>query len=329
MTRPTLRTCSSGRYWQGVYTDHNGKRQYINGIGATAEVTREQAEFILDNRKLDTPTEFPTVREWCDRYAAMRTELAFGSIVLIEDTAARLIRLMGDAQIARVTPTMAHEFKLTLGDVGATTAYAHLARARAIFGAAVRYRVAHANPFDAVRLAKPPKIDQFRYVTLEEFEKVIFMCQSRAYVNLFSLCRLAGTRSGQRGGEALNLTWKDVDFERKLLTVTDQKRHCTRVVPMSPRLAEILHADPQDDERVCPINPFSVDKKARQIIADGGLEPFAKPLHSLRKSLSTDWLSIHPPPLVVKWLGHSHKVALESYHRADRPDDLARVSQAH
>lgn len=332
MTRPILSKCHNDTYWQGTYRDMYGKRRYISGIGRVDELTEKQAQRILDSRKLNIPPEACTVEEWAYKYDDIQCHLADGSRNLLAQTGARLIEMFGTVRVDRVTPFMAQKFKDSLTDMAPTTAYAHLKRASAMFAAAVRYKVANDNPFDAIkaRYPKQHRDRDWRYITAEETERIIEQCPNHGWVNLFALCRYAGLRSGSRGGEALGLLWADVDLEAKTATVTDQKRHTIRIVPLTPHLVYILKSDPHDnteDPRVCPINPVSADQKAREIIAAAGIEPYAKPFHSLRKSLSTDWLTRYPPPLVVKWLGHSNNVAMDDYFRSDREIDLSLVTE--
>lgn len=47
-----------------------------------------------------------------------------------------------------------------------------------------------------------------------------------------------------------------------------------------------------------------------------GLPRFAKPFHSLRKALESEWLAKHPTMTVCKWLGHHPVVAARHYHQS-------------
>lgn len=328
MTRPTLRTCSSGRYWQGAWTDEQGHRRFINGIGATADLTKRQAQKKLDAMNLDGPAEPATVTEWCERYLDTRADLSENTRELINGTCVKLRAEFGSIRVDHITPALAEAWKTRIGDgISDSTVYAHVHRARAIFAAAVMHKLAADNPFDAVRVAKPKAVDEWRYVTMDEFERIIAKCPDVAWCNLFALCRLAGLRSGSRGGEALDLRWDDVVWAKRTIKVTDQKRKQTRLVPMNPRLAEILHAGHTDFGRVCPINHTSVDRKAREIIKAAGLDAYPKPMHSLRKSCEDEWLRKHPIPSVCAWLGNSPKVAMTHYFKRNSEADMAGVTR--
>jgi hypothetical protein len=70
----------------------------------------------------------------------------------------------------------------------------------------------------------------------------------------------------------------------------------------------------------------NVERDADAIIQRAGLAPWGKPLHTLRKSLESDWLGTHPVLDVTKWLGNSPDVARKHYHQS-LPETVRRVTE--
>ncbi|HTB85102.1 MAG TPA: site-specific integrase [Candidatus Sulfotelmatobacter sp.] len=116
--------------------------------------------------------------------------------------------------------------------------------------------------------------------------------------------------SGMRLGEAINLTWGDIEWDRNSFTVTGGKRltknHEVRVVPIFPALRELLerlHGDatPAPTERVIPI-----DNAKRAIITTcqkAKLRSFMH--HSLRHYFCSNAIEAGIDfKVIAGWLGH-------------------------
>lgn len=116
--------------------------------------------------------------------------------------------------------------------------------------------------------------------------------------------------SGMRLGEAVSLTWGNVDWERKTLTVTGGERgtknHEVRVVPLFPALLELVeriraNAAPATSDRVIPI-----DNAKRAIITacqKATLPSFMH--HSLRHYFCSNAIEAGIDfKVIAGWLGH-------------------------
>src|SRR5205823_6070153 len=100
-----------------------------------------------------------------------------------------------------------------------------------------------------------PKIDKnWHYVSMAELEKLIAACNTNGWKCLIALCRLAGLRRG----EAMSLPWAGVDMNNRRLIVFAQKTGQRRIVPIVPRLYELLQiilpATCNGAARVCEVN---------------------------------------------------------------------------
>jgi integrase len=116
--------------------------------------------------------------------------------------------------------------------------------------------------------------------------------------------------SGMRLGEAVNLTWGDVDWDRNTFTVTGGERGTknleVRVVPLFPAMRELLErlrsdATPAPADRIIPI-----DNAKRAIITackKAGLPSFMH--HSLRHYFCSNAIEAGIDfKVIAGWLGH-------------------------
>lgn len=341
-----------GKYWAAEYRDSAGRRKY-RGLGAKDETPKRealrrmadfQATLVIQPgiRDADGRT---TLGAWCARYLAIRTDLAESTLVMAQDTIGRLKEHFGeDCRMDRITPARATDFhnwlkirpnrRKTRSDAPGLISEASVARyirdAKGIFTRAVREHIIAANPFAHVDAGGGGASEDWQIIDLAHLDKILAACPSAPWRCLFALCRLAGLRLGARGGEALGLTWGDVDWDRRTMLVWDQKRGRQRIVPIQPKLYGILResfeAAPDGSTEVCTMSGNNLHRNALAIIKAAGLPAYSKPFHTLRKNLETEWLEAHPLPTVCKWLGNSPAVAMKHYHRADTASTLARVT---
>ena len=107
---------------------------------------------------------------------------------------------------------------------------------RHLFNKAIAWGKANSNPMRQVTLAKEENA-RLRFLTDDEEKKLLDACGDhlRAIV-------IAALNTGFRRGELLSLTWKDVDFERGLVTVEAAyvKNRERRSVPMNSQLRQVL-----------------------------------------------------------------------------------------
>ncbi len=134
--------------------------------------------------------------------------------------------------------------------------------------------------------------------------------------------------TGARRGELLGLTWDDVDFQWKRLTIRD-KVEGERVIPLPPYLASLIGALPRRNRWVFS-SPTSASGRLvepsiahNRALVTAGLPHLS--LHALRRSFSTlsEWLEV-PAGATAQIQGHKPSAIAEKYYRR-RPLDLLRV----
>lgn len=206
------------------------------------------------------------------------------------------------------------------------------------------------NP--ALNLILPKKKTQHkgRALTLAQEERFV---QALADCPLRPLL-LTYLYTGLRRGEALALTWADVDFTARTITVNGNASenrnanskqaeygvHSTktessrRIVPMSEKCCAVLHplqgdADafvfPSPEGGLMDIN--AAGRAFKEIMQSLGMDEFS--LHSLRHTFATRCLERGVSPKVVQaWLGHaSSDTTMDIYAHVNAESILAEIDK--
>ncbi len=135
--------------------------------------------------------------------------------------------------------------RVTEDGIGAATRNRLLGVLSSCFRLAVSLNYARENPCRGIARSPEAKREP-PYLSFADQERLIAECPAgglREFVTVL-------LDSGIRCGEALRLTWRDVDSERNVLTVRESKNREPRIVPMPSRARAVLSAmrlaaDPQ------------------------------------------------------------------------------------
>lgn len=347
MIDKTVKPSSAGDYWQAVWYDSRGKRCRKN-IGRRDEMSKRQAQkvcgdlaesFGIERNRRDVG-QSPMLGPWLTTYTKLRTDLCEASLVWHRLVVARLKEHFGDdTRMDKITRAGADEFvawvsglksERTGETIAAFTAHKYVTVAKEIMGWALRHDAIPINPFDRVRMTAPKLAKAWPYITPDQTQAMIEAAPDHSWQCLIALARFAGLRRG----EALRLTWDKIDWDKRIITVQPEGDEITtkqnqRHPPISPVLYAVLRdafeAAPERAVRVCNLSNRNIERTMERIIKRAGLEPYAKPLHTLRKCIETDWLATLPVLDVVGWLGNSPDVAAKHYNRTT-PETIARVT---
>ncbi|MDN3509424.1 MAG: site-specific integrase [Candidatus Neptunochlamydia sp.] len=92
-----------------------------------------------------------------------------------------------------------------------------------------------------VRMIRKPSVSnsRTRFLSEEECQKLLTSCKESKNPYLYSVVVIA-LSTGMRRGEILGLKWKDIDFEKKLITLEQTKNGTTRYVPLVSLAAQVL-----------------------------------------------------------------------------------------
>lgn len=176
------------------------------------------------------------------------------------------------------------------------------------FTKAYKTRLIDINPFDAI---EPPmhKRKEARSLTHEEEERFVNACKTHNQGRLYLFCLYQGLRIG----EAVALTYDDIDFVKRQITVS--KSICpdgtitppktdksNRVIPLFEKSLQLLDRNGQG-------NVFEFNRKTYQnklAILCRKLEFKNVSVHTMRHTFATRCSEAGIAPKVVqKWLGHS------------------------
>lgn len=137
---------------------------------------------------------------------------------------------------------------------------------------------------------------------------------------LIALCRLAGLRRG----EALELTWSNINWEKHRLTIIAEKTGRRRVAPIEPKLYQmLLDAFDQTEEgekRVCPVSKHCLWRNFQTIRRRAGLLRWKDAFKVMRRNCETDWAQVYPQYVVSAWIGHGIEVSAKHYLQV--PEEL-------
>jgi len=346
-----VRAQRNGSYWRAVWIDPVTAELRSEGLGPAVGCKRATRKPKLTEgaawqkareveKRLNAPAAeraraaAPTLAAWIARYLELRTDIGPATRKEISTTRDYLVKHFGaDRRIDTITRADAAAFRAYLSRVMVgegddvrpamteQTIRKHIRACRVLFGAnhgALALDLIAFNPFDR-QAASPPRVDKtWRYVTAEQTAALLDACPNDSWRVLVALCRWAGLRLG----EAMRLTWANVDFDTRQLTVEHEGRQTTkkrtRVVPIQPALmVELIrrYNSAAEGEPVVSLPSNNIRRDFRVIVKRAKLEPWDSPFHTLRKNLRTDWDALYPASDVSDWLGHSDEVGREHYHQ--------------
>lgn len=159
----------------------------------------------------------------------------------------------GIQKLETITPELVEKFKsVVLQRASAATFNHYLVMIKAMLNKAVAWRHLKENPLRDVKKLKITNARQVRFFTPEEIstilDKVDPFMEKAIKILLYT---------GMRRSELVYLTWDDIDFHNKLITVQSKpevgfhpKSHRPRSIPIHPELEQLLLDLPQRGEYV-------------------------------------------------------------------------------
>lgn len=341
---------SNGDYWKAVWYDTNGKRKG-RSLGSKTELSERKAnrecskiasELALEPARRDAGGNM-TLAAWCKRYLELRTDLTDSTRRLHETTIAYLLAFFdgGERRLDRITRSDAADWRVWItqkldraprikaggkpetadqvANAIESTTCKHVRTVKTIVKHAMAEGHVGVNVFDHL-VGTPPEADsEAPGLSESDVQRIIDAAPSPAWRALIGLCAWAGLRRG----EALRLTWADIQWERSRIivrtvsgrTTTKQRR---REVLLEKRLERLLldvhdQAAPGVDRVTDGISDNNLLRDMKGMIARAGFSVWAKPFHGLRRWRASTWRGDYPEHVVDSWLGHSMQVARKHY----------------
>ncbi|HEX8288748.1 MAG TPA: tyrosine-type recombinase/integrase [Pyrinomonadaceae bacterium] len=198
---------------------------------------------------------------------------------------------------------------------------------RRIFNIAVSENWIKRNPFNCGEPLIIPSAENIRekILTFDEEQKLLSACEEPCRIHIRPII-IALLDTGARRGEMLKLTWQNVNFELRVITIIGEttKTLKTRQVAMTQRLFDELSIlwEKSNKDFSARVFPFKVFRKSFQTackiagIKSGGIDGLVT--HSLRHSTATRLVKGNLPiQLIGRILGHQQPQTTYRYLSAN------------
>lgn len=178
----------------------------------------------------------------------------------------------------------------------------------------------------AVPLLKPVKNSVQRnqlkdwFIAVNEVQNIMH----RTFLQISILC-------GPRSESMRTLTYSQLDFKWKTISIWDKVEQADRIIPMTPYVEKLFNQLPRNPESDYIFwsdqsksgHITDIRKGYYKALEDKGLPKFT--VHDLRRSFSNlaEWLEI-PTGVVAQIMGHKPSATAEKHYK-DRPVDLLRL----
>lgn len=304
------------------YTDWQGKRRKSTKRGfATKREAEEWLRNFLITQKADFDMKFEDF--WKMYCADMETRLREHTMrtkkYIVE---LKILPYFGNKRVNDITAADIRQWQNELIKMGYSPTYLKTINNQlsAIFNYAVRYYDLKSNPCAKAGSMGKSKAEEMDFWTGEEFRKFIdsVMNKRLSYMAFMTLYW-----TGMRMGELLALNPKDVDFEKRTISITKSYQRLGKkdviTPPKTPKskrvitIPEFLAADIKDymdslydlqeNDRLFPITKYYLEHEMQRGIKESGVKRIR--VHDLRHSHASMLIELGFSPLeIANRLGH-------------------------
>ena len=304
------------------YTDWQGKRRKSTKRGfATKREAEEWLRNFLITQKADFDMKFEDF--WKMYCADMETRLREHTMrtkkYIVE---LKILPYFGNKRVNDITAADIRQWQNELIKMGYSPTYLKTINNQlsAIFNYAVRYYDLKSNPCAKAGSMGKSKAEEMDFWTVEEFRKFIdsVMNKRLSYMAFMTLYW-----TGMRMGELLALNPKDVDLEKRTISITKSYQRLGKkdviTPPKTPKskrvitIPEFLAADIKDymdslyelqeNDRLFPITKYYLEHEMQRGIKESGVKRIR--VHDLRHSHASMLIELGFSPLeIANRLGH-------------------------
>ena len=304
------------------YTDWQGKRRKSTKRGfATKREAEEWLRNFLITQKADFDMKFEDF--WKMYCADMETRLREHTMrtkkYIVE---LKILPYFGDKRVNDITAADIRQWQNELIKMGYSPTYLKTINNQlsAIFNYAVRYYDLKSNPCVTAGSMGKTKAEEMDFWTGEEFRKFIdsVMNKRLSYMAFMTLYW-----TGMRMGELLALNPKDIDLEKRTISITKSYQRLGKkdviTPPKTPKskrvitIPEFLAADIKDymdslydlqeNDRLFPITKYYLEHEMQRGIKESGVKRIR--VHDLRHSHASMLIELGFSPLeIANRLGH-------------------------
>ena len=304
------------------YTDWQGKRRKSTKRGfATKREAEEWLRNFLITQKADFDMKFEDF--WKMYCADMETRLREHTMrtkkYIVE---LKILPYFGNKRVNDITAADIRQWQNELIKMGYSPTYLKTINNQlsAIFNYAVRYYDLKSNPCAKAGSMGKSKAEEMDFWTGEEFRKFIDSVMNK---RLSYMAFMTMYWTGMRMGELLALNPKDVDIEKKTISITKSYQRLGKkdviTPPKTPKskrvitIPEFLAADIKDymdslydlqeDDRLFPITKYYLEHEMQRGIKESGVKRIR--VHDLRHSHASMLIELGFSPLeIANRLGH-------------------------
>lgn len=304
------------------YTDWQGKRRKSTKRGfATKREAEEWLRNFLITQKADFDMKFEDF--WKMYCADMETRLREHTMRTKKYIVKlKILPYFGNKRVNDITAADIRQWQNELIKMGYSPTYLKTINNQlsAIFNYAVRYYDLKSNPCAKAGSMGKSKAEEMDFWTGEEFRKFIdsVMNKRLSYMAFMTLYW-----TGMRLGELLALNPKDVDLEKRTISITKSYQRLGKkdviTPPKTPKskrvitIPEFLAADIKDymdslydlqeDDRLFPITKYYLEHEMQRGIKESGVKQIR--VHDLRHSHASMLIELGFSPLeIANRLGH-------------------------
>ena len=304
------------------YTDWQGKRRKSTKRGfATKREAEEWLRNFLITQKADFDMKFENF--WKMYYADMETRLREHTMrtkkYIVE---LKILPYFGNKRVNDITAADIRQWQNELIKIGYSPTYLKTINNQlsAIFNYAIRYYDLKSNPCAKAGSMGKSKAEEMDFWTGEEFRRFIdsVMNKRLSYMAFMTLYW-----TGMRLGELLALNPKDVDLEKRTISITKSYQRLGKkdviTPPKTPKskrvitIPEFLAADIKDymdslydlqeNDRLFPITKYYLEHEMQRGIKESGVKRIR--VHDLRHSHASMLIELGFSPLeIANRLGH-------------------------
>ena len=310
-------------YVQFVTRDEKGNRYTFKKRGFKTK--KEAMAFEREHFSMISPSSQLTIKEMYDTYMADMTQKNKTTTLVYKKYIFEsfILPYLGNQSIQKITPALLFAWqKEVLKDKNASLtqrAYMELASLIHYFR---RYKNLKQNPFEYAKCIAKPESTIFNYWTLQDYHKFVKWAEKRPY-DPYEYMALVGIKilffTGLRWGELMALTPADIDFDKKVITVSKSINRLNELTTPKTQYAyrtvsipNFLVKEIQDYLKKLFYTPqtlvfYQFRGFARHLLLESSKEisiPYLR-IHDLRHSHASLLINLHYSPAVIKHrLGH-------------------------
>lgn len=231
----------------------------------------------FEKQKAKSVTFDEMVKKYLQKYCKMRDEHSLK----------KLLPAFGSYTLAGITTEMISDYRdERLKSVKPATVYQELSLMRRMFNVARReWKWTKENPAADLSFVVGNRNARERWLSTEEEKLLLEKAANPGWLRPLLIMAL---HTGMRRGEILNLTWKDVDFMRRLVRVMKSKNGEKKSIPMSQTVLMTLKGVGKVVDisgKVFPISVRSLREAFGKTLDKAGIKDFH--FHDLRHTFAT------------------------------------------